>query len=1018
MKKDNRSLSHVAAFICAVTFLLFTNSAQAEQEIQALHNHVRPEVAGGQALPVGVMPGTQRLNLAMQLPIRNEGELDNLLRRLYDPKSPDYRQFLSVAQFTERFGPTKEDYQAVVAFAKANGFTVSTTPNRMVVDIAGTVAQIDSAFHVVMTVYQHPTENRTFYSPDREPSLGLRVPVAHIAGLNNFFIPRPKLVKGPEDNPNSSRSGSGPGGQYLGSDMRAAYYGNGPLTGSGQTVGLFEFNGYAISDVTGTFDGAATATTSGGNYIVQYTTRGSVYNVQLNNVLLDGAGSGDNGGDGEQVLDIVQAISMAPGLDQVLVYIAPPGDSQAVDILNRMATDNIARQLSCSFGFDPDESTIHPIFAEMASQGQTFFTASGDNGAIGPSTGGALVWPADDSLQVAVGATDLVTDGPGGAWQSETAWSNSAGGPSDNGISLPWYQVGVANSSNQGSTTLRNLPDVAAEGNFDNYLCQDGSCGGGEGGTSYASPRWAGFMALVNQQATVVGKFGVGFINPALYALGESPIYNNDFHDITSGNNDCCGQTTFWSAVTGYDLVTGWGSPTGPELIYSLAGVEPPTIDSPNNVTFTVGTAGSFQVTAAGLPAAFTFSESGALPTGVTFNSSGLLSGTAAPGTGGVYPLTITVSNGVAPNGTQAFTLTIDQAPAITSANHTTFTAGTAGSFQVTATGYPAPTLAESGALPSGVSFSPSGLLSGTPAPGTGGVYTVTITASNGVVPNATQTFTLTVDQAPSITSANSAFFQVGHAGSFQVTATGFPPPTFTESGALPSGVTFSASGLLSGTPAAGTQGYYTITITAKNGVLPNATQSFTLTVALPPTITSANHVTFTIGLAGTFNVTATGFPPPTFTESGALPSGVTLNSSGLLSGIPAPGTAGVYPIIITASNGALPNATQSFTLTVVKATTTCSITSSSDIFSGDPIIFTAFVKTGAGQVDTPTGTVRFVDSDYYLQTLGTKPLYEGVSSLTYVLQPPPTRQFIKAVYSGDNSFKGCTSPYITENYK
>jgi hypothetical protein len=188
--------------------------------------------------------------------------------------------------------------------------------------------------------------------------------------------------------------------------------------------------------------------------------------------------------------------------------------------------------------------------------------------------------------------------------------------------------------------------------------------------------------------------------------------------------------------------------------------------------------------------------------------------------------------------------------------------------------------------------------------------------------------------------------------------------------------------------------------------------------VDLAPTITSVNHATFTIGLVNTFHVTATGFPAPTFSETGTLPSGVTLSSSGLLSGIPAPGTAGVYPIVITAANGALPNAVQNFTLTVIKATTTCSITSSSEIFSGDPIIFTAFVKTGPGQVDTPTGTVRFVDSDYYLQVLGTKPLYEGVSSLTFVLEPPPTRQFIKAVYSGDSSFKGCTSPYITENYK
>ena len=98
----------------------------------------------------------------------------------------------------KQFGPTVADYQAIVDFAKANGFTVTNTPaNRLLVDINGTVAQIQNAFHVVMTVYKHPTENRTFYSPDREPSLDLGVPISHIAGLNNYSIPRPMLKEIP-----------------------------------------------------------------------------------------------------------------------------------------------------------------------------------------------------------------------------------------------------------------------------------------------------------------------------------------------------------------------------------------------------------------------------------------------------------------------------------------------------------------------------------------------------------------------------------------------------------------------------------------------------------------------------------------------------------------------------------------------------------------------------------------------------------------------------------------------------
>ena len=129
--------------------------------------------------------------------------------------------------------------------------------------------------------------------------------------------------------------------------------------------------------------------------------------------------------------------------------------------------------------------------------------------------------------------------------------------------------------------------------------------------------------------------------------------------------------------------------------------------------------------------------------------------------------------------------------------------------------------------------------LSGTPAAGSGGTYTLSITASNGVDPDATQTFTLTVDQAPAITSDDNTTFTVGSAGTFTVTTTGFPTASLSESGALPgaspSWTTRTARRRLSGTPAAGSGGTYTLSITASNGVVPEATQTFTLTVDQAP---------------------------------------------------------------------------------------------------------------------------------------------------------------------------------------
>ena len=157
---------------------------------------MRDVVANGQAKSVGRLPATQPMRLVLVLPHRNQPALDNFLKDLYDPSSPSYRQFLTVEEFTNRFGPTQEDYDAVVSFAKTHGFAVvGTSRNRMNVDVEGPVASIETAFHVTMGVYQHPTENRTFYAPDREPTLDLSVRLWHIAGLDNYSIPRPALVR-------------------------------------------------------------------------------------------------------------------------------------------------------------------------------------------------------------------------------------------------------------------------------------------------------------------------------------------------------------------------------------------------------------------------------------------------------------------------------------------------------------------------------------------------------------------------------------------------------------------------------------------------------------------------------------------------------------------------------------------------------------------------------------------------------------------------------------------------------
>jgi subtilase family serine protease len=533
----------LAAAVFSTALFFVAAIAQAEPH-PLMTRHVPDAVSSGLAPFVGLLPGAQRLSLALSLPLRNQVQLDDLLQNLYDPESPSYHNYLSVQEFAERFGSTEADYTAVLCFAEANGLTVDRAANRMVLDVEGPAASIEKAFHVTLGVFQHPTENRTFYSPDREPSVDLDVPLLHISGLDNFSLPRAKNSMSSLES--SKTTGSGPGGSFLGSDLRTAYYGSGPLNGAGQAVGLFEFGGYEISDIDNYFNNAH-----------------EPRNVPIVNVSINGAKltcHAPSCNDAEQSLDIEQAISMAPGLSKLVVYVG----KNNVSIFNRMTADNIAKQLSCSWGWQDNESSLDPIFKEMAAQGQTVFVATGDQGSHTPAD---VVWPADDPYVIAVGGTVLTTNGAGGAWESETGWKNSAGMPSKNNIPIPNYQKlpGVITPSNHGSTSLRNIPDVAAESNTSQYACFNGVCSEHIGGTSFAAPQWAGIIAMVNQQAIANGEATVGFLNPALYAIGTGSRFDSDFHDITSGSN---GQ---YSAVVGFDLVTGWGSPTSVNLINALA---------------------------------------------------------------------------------------------------------------------------------------------------------------------------------------------------------------------------------------------------------------------------------------------------------------------------------------------------------------------------------------------------------------------------------------------------------------
>jgi kumamolisin len=717
-----------------------------------LTRHQREAVLNHAAQPAGRLPAAQILQLDLVLPLRDQAGLDAFLKEVYDPASSSYRRFLTVAEFTERFGPTQEDYDAVVRFAEASRLTVvGGSRDGMEVQVKGPVSAIETAFHVNLRTYQHPTENRTFYAPDREPSTSLPFSLWHISGLDNYSIPHAMYVKksdyakahgiAPEAVVPHATTGSGPSASFLGSDMRAAYYGGTALTGAGQNLGLLEYYGTDLSDLS-----------------TYYKNVGQTNNVPVTLLSTDGTSTscvdsraGGNCDDTEQTLDITQAIGMAPGLASLVVYVG----SSDTAIISAMTTHSpLPTTIGCSWGWTPaDPSTLDPYFQKMAAQGQNFFAASGDSSTWSASN---EAWPADDAHVVSVGGTDLVTSSAAGPWKSETAWTDSGGGISPDGIAIPsWQQLsGVVNSSNKGSTTRRNGPDVAANANFTFYVCADQTtCTANEyGGTSFAAPMWAAYIALVNQQLANNGDSTIGFINPTIYSQNVTSSYATDFHDITSGTSGS------YSAVTGYDLVTGWGSPNGTGLINALA----PTATSPTfalsaspaSVSVVQGASGTSTITSTvldGFNSAVVLSATGQ-PTGVTVGfsptsitgsgTSTLTLAVASSTVAGTYSIKVTgTGGGITQTATVSLTVTAPTAGAFTIA-----VSPTSGSLSRGQSGYAVVTTTVSGGFNAAVALSATGVPSGVT-----GTFSPTSIAAPG---SGTSNFTLTVSRtAPTGTS-------------------------------------------------------------------------------------------------------------------------------------------------------------------------------------------------------------------------------------------------------------------------
>jgi subtilase family serine protease len=797
----SRKFSFISPTVTILAIMFLANALAQAEPAPLLTRHVRDVVANGQAPLVGQLPATQTLHFDIVLPLRDRAGVQTFVREVNDPTSPSYHQFLTPQEFTERFGPSQENWDALVAFAKASGFKIiDGTREERDLRLTGTVANVEKAFHVTMGVYQDPTEDRTFFAVDREPTVDLPFQIWHITGLDNDSKPHPMYVKKSDYAKahgidaskvvSHATTGSGPSASFLGSDMRAAYYQGTALTGTGQNIALFEFAGTDLADLTTYYKNAGQTE--------PYTPTLISTGGYATSCVDSGSKACD---DTEQTLDMTQAMGMAPGSTMLYMYVCGDvlasgsgniSDTACISAMVSTTAAPLSKQISCSWGWTPaDPSTLDPYFEQMASQGQNFFAASGDSSAWSASN---EAWPADDANIVSVGGTDLTTSSAAGPWKSETAWADSGGGISPDSIPIPsWQQLsGVITSSNKGSTTLRNGPDVAANANFTFYVCADQTtCTANDyGGTSFATPMWAGYLALANQQAAANGD-SIGFINPIIYPAALGSSYSTLFHDITSGS---CGT---YSGITGYDLCTGWGSPNTTGLINLLAGSSTPTFtlsDSPGSLTITQGGSGTSTITVTdvgGFTGSVSLAASG-LPSGVTAafgtnpttGTSVLTLTASSTATTGSATVTITGTSGsLTASTTLALTVNSTATPNFTiaaSPTSVTVTQGASGTSTITITstgGFNSATTLSATGLPSGVTaaFSTNPV---TPAANGSATSTLTLTASSSATVGAA-TVTITGTSGSTTHSTTIALTVNASTGTANFTLS-LSPPSFT----------------------------------------------------------------------------------------------------------------------------------------------------------------------------------------------------------------------------------------------
>ncbi|GDY31565.1 S53 family peptidase [Gandjariella thermophila] len=545
MKPRLRTIGAIMAPLAVVgTVVAITQSADAspgQQPRAALSGNMLPDLAQTQRM--GDVPDTQRMSVAISLAPRNQADLDRFVAEVSDPASPNYGHYLTSRQFAARYGAAKEQVDKVSDYLRAGGLSVdSVSPNNLIIEASGPASAVEQTFATHLSDRYDARTKQHFYANDSEPSLpaDLATGVVGVAGLDNHARFRHPSLRPAAAAP--QRPGFTP------PQLQGAY--DVPATkadGAGQKIALFELDAFQQANID-TFD--------------------KQFNLPASKPKVQKVDGGVQLGEGqtEVELDIETIQAVAPKA-QLTVFEAPNTEKGAIDEYAAIVNSGIP-VVSISWGAPEQANSAaslkaqHALYQQAAAQGQSMFAASGDNGSDDAGNGGKSVdYPASDPFITGTGGTHLTVN-QNNTYGGETGWVGAGGGSSAL-FNVPNYQANLPNNA----ARKRMVPDIAADADPASGIVVF-SAGKLQvvGGTSAAAPQWAGLAALFNQTAAAKGKPRLGFANPTLYKLAGSAGGTTALHDIIGGSNGA------FTAVRGYDQVTGLGSFDAAKFIAALRG--------------------------------------------------------------------------------------------------------------------------------------------------------------------------------------------------------------------------------------------------------------------------------------------------------------------------------------------------------------------------------------------------------------------------------------------------------------